>query len=155
MHAGASQHECKGLLHVLPERLEPSSSDSSIHSPVIRRERCPHHLNSLETLGFIGRELELCGRPGNGQDARLRRVYDRVEVVHAEHSEVRDGERPSLILLGLQLAFSCSASEGFGLGGYGSKAFGADVFDDGGDETVGGGDGDADVCSFVSMTRIS
>ena len=61
-----------------------------------------------------------------------------------------DGECAALVFLGFQLAVACARGERFRLGGDAGEALGADVFDDGSDEAVGGGDGDADVGAFVS-----
>lgn len=116
---------------------------------MIAAQRRLHDLHLLESLGLLGRKLELLGRGANGEDTRLRGVDDGREVVDAVHAQVGDGEGSALVLLGLELAVAGLGGERLGLGRDGREALGADVFDDGGDEAVGGGDGDADVRALV------
>jgi len=84
----------------------------------------------------------------------LRWVDDGGEVVNAVHAQVGDGECSALVLLRLQLAVTGLGSERFSFGRDGSETTGTDVFDDGGDETVGGCDGDADIGLLVPARQL-
>ena len=53
---------------------------------------------------------------GHGEDARLRAVDDRGELLDAKHAEVGDGEGPPNELFGLELAFFGLACDGLHVG---------------------------------------
>lgn len=148
------QHKSQRLLQVLLERLHPFGRDGTIHSPVITAQSSLHHLNLLETLGVLWCQFQLVCRSSQCQDTRLRRVDDGGKVVDTVHSQVGNGECSTLVLFRFQLAISSFGSESFGLSGNGGQTLGSDVFDDGGDETVGSSDGNADVGLFVSTREL-
>lgn len=152
---GRLQHESQRLLKEALEGLQPLCTDGTVHGSVVGRQSSAHDLDRLEALGVFRSKLELGRGSTDGEDARLRRVDDSGKVGDTEHAEVGDGERAALVLLGLELAVTSESGQRLGLGRDGSEALGAGVLDDGGDQSVGGGDGNADVGLFVSAKSAS
>ncbi len=68
------------------------------------------------------------------QDRGVRRVDDGVEVVDAEHAQVRDGEAAALVLLRLQLALAGARGEVLHFGGDLRQPLGVRVLDDRGQQ---------------------
>ena len=79
--------------------LEPLSSNSPVHDPVVAGHGDPHHVDHDGLPAGPGYHLLL--GPAHGQDTGLGRVDDGGELVDAEHPEVGDGEGSALELLGL------------------------------------------------------
>lgn len=120
-----------------------------------------HNLDSLEALGVFRSKLEFSCGLANSKDARLRGVDDSSKFVDAEHAEVGNGESAALVLFRLELTVTSSGGKSLGLGRNSGKTLGTDVFDDGGNETVGGSNSDTDVGllvhadSLAKPTRVS
>lgn len=117
-----------------------------------------HNLNGLEALGVFRSKLEFSCGLADSKDTRLRGVDNGSKFVDAEHAEVGNGERAALVLFRLELPITSTGGKSLGLGRNSGKTLGTDVFDDGGNETVGGSDSDTDVGLLVradSLTKPS
>lgn len=91
------QHEGQRILQVSLKGGQPPGADSTVNRSVIRAQRDLHYLSSFETLlGLWGRYQRWDGG-ANSKDARLRWVDDGSKVANAEHAQVRDRERSTLL----------------------------------------------------------
>jgi hypothetical protein len=117
---------------------------------VVARKSSLHHADLLESL--LGRSIEnqLLLSSSDSENARLRRVDDGGERVDTHHTEVRDGERSTLVFLRLELAIASPSSELLGLSRDGSESLASSIGDNRSDETGRSGDSNANVLSRVS-----
>ncbi len=73
-------------------------------------------------MRVLGVGQSLGGSSADGEYARLRRVDDGGKALDAKHAEVRDGERPALELLRLELALPRLGREALHVRGDGAEA---------------------------------
>lgn len=97
------------------------------------------------TILVLNRDGNLLGG-ANGKDSGLGRVDDGSEALDGGvHAHVGDGDAAALVLLGLELAVAGLLGELLDGGRDALETLALDTLDDGGDEAVGGGDGNGNV----------
>ena len=89
MEAGSSSKPLQGL--------QKPGGHGSVDGSVVGGERDCHDGADFDTVAFDDRPLEGCA---DGEDADLRQIQDRVELLGAEHAQVRDRECAAGELLG-------------------------------------------------------
>lgn len=143
----SSEQHSLGVLDELLELLAPQRGNGSIDDPMIAAQGHIHHVDNLKLLVAVGVIVrhDLLEGATDGQDASLRRVDDRAEVVHAVHAEVRDGEGAALQLSRLELVLAGASGDIFDLGRNGLETLEVGVLYAGRHEAVVGLDGEAHV----------
>jgi len=123
-----------GRLDKLLKFCAPGSSYSTIDNAMIRAESHIHFADNLVgVLAFTGSIIRnhclLSGR--DGQNASLRRIDDRREVVNSEHTQVRNSEGTTRQFSRRQFIFACSSSNVFNFSADLLKALQVDVAENG------------------------
>ena len=98
-HPISEQHRCR-LFEQALEGLEELGGQGTVHGAMVGGEVDGHHGADFQLVAHDDRPLL---RRADSQDADLREVEDGVEVVDAEHPEVRDREAAAGHLVGGQL----------------------------------------------------
>src|SRR6185312_13007316 len=106
-------HQRQRILQHGLERLEEPGSRGAVDHPVIARHGEAKPPPDGELPLVHGR---LFGDASDRQDARLRRVDYRRELVDVEHAEIGDGERAAGVLLGHEPAFAAALGQVVRLG---------------------------------------
>mmetsp|Transcript_30611 Transcript_30611/g.66254 ORF Transcript_30611/g.66254 Transcript_30611/m.66254 type:complete len:217 (-) Transcript_30611:1153-1803(-) len=89
----------------------------------------------------------------NRQDGSLGRIDDGTEFGYPKHTQIGYAERTALVLLGGELPVSGPGGQIFHLGGYVRQAQGIGGGYDGGNETCGSCNGNADIDGIVGTDR--
>ena len=92
-----SQQHGLWVFHELLEMLQPLCTDSSIHNPVIAGHGDPHHVRHSRSALRSHHHLLLGA--ADGEDAGLRWVDDRRELVDAKHAKVGHSDGAALVLV--------------------------------------------------------
>lgn len=146
------QQQLQRVLEHLLELTDPLGTNSAVNYLVVE---AGGDGNLVLPLGADGAILVLDGHSDllggtNGEDSGLRRVDDGGEVVNGGvHTHVGDGDGAALVFLGLELVVASLLGESLDLVGNGLEATALDASDDGGDESIGGRDGNGDIDSVV------
>ena len=96
------------VLQVMLDTVQPLSSQSTIHSPVVARCYHVHHLGQSVGLGTTCSWQQSGLGLAHSQNTGLGRVYDRSDSVNTEHAQVADSRSTTCILRRVQFTFSSS-----------------------------------------------
>src|SRR5262245_35317877 len=99
---GISESEREGSLEQLAQPRKEARSVRAVDDPVVATQGDGQDVAEDDAVGcFLDRRA---ASAADGEDRDLRWVDDRGEGSHAEHAEVRDGERSVVEVLGPQCA---------------------------------------------------
>ena len=85
----------------------------------------------------------------------MRRVHDGIEIVDAEHAEVRDCESTALVLVRGQLALAGASGEVFHLSRQRRQRFGVGILQDRSEQTALDGDGNSHIRRFQLQNPVT
>src|SRR4029453_17159812 len=93
--------EHERILDQTPQRLKEPSTNGAVDGAMVAAHGYVHLFARHGAAILWNQHI---ARGADGEDANLRRVDDRSELVDAEHSEVRNREGRTRILVGLELS---------------------------------------------------
>jgi hypothetical protein len=147
----ALQQKVERVLDNLLELLDPFTTNGTVNDLVVERSGDDNLVIPLGDGALLGLDGDgnLAGG-ANGQDTGLWGVDDGSETLNGGvHAHVGDGEGAALVFLGLELVLTGTLAKVLDLARDARETETLDVLDNGGDQTSGGGDGNADVSGAV------
>lgn len=145
------QQELERVLDNLLQLLDPLTTNGTVDDLVVEAagdDDLVVPLGDGALLGLNGNGNLASG--ADSQDTGLGGVNDGSEALNSGvHAHVGDGEGTTLVLLGLELVLAGALAKVLDLVGDAGQAQALDVLDDGGDQTGGGSNGNANVRGAV------
>src|ERR1051326_8626938 len=142
----SSQQQQHRIFQELFERLEVARANCSIKRAVVDRQSELHPFTNDDLAVML---CWLAGDRAHGQDGRLGRIDDRVELFDAKHAQVADGERAASVVGWLEFARVGALGQIPSFASDLAQALLVCVADDWDDQAAVRGDGYADVDVLV------